>query len=1210
MTVDEYLAQRDEKPAQTVDEYIASRERSPLLGITAPTPMAADATMTGGTNISREYRLPTMSQDYVRPEEHRQMTLEQAPLSVAGVRYGIRTDEGIKPYGPVPGFVNAITSNKLFGKDVEGTSPVANLLGEGVGYYGAIRALKLLKVPSLLADVGSGLIKGGLRPDATPESVGMEAVLAGALPALADALKGEVPAMAKPIAEAVEKPKIEPVKPLSGEAGEKPPTNAVVQPEAELQVGGITEKPPIEPPKKVEPVTLEEGGTTTLTKADIGTARGERAVPQLDVEKPVKIQETMDYVKETDYTTAAKDVANRINNRAEGEIPTITHNEQAALELHNQDLNRAYDQALQKYTTAVKSNDPIAADLAKNEMDRISTEIDPIERASRTAIAESARTMRFTGETGELSDRPLRQVLTEAQTLKKAPLTPEETAQVTTLKNQVETLRTKLNDLTTKETEWQAERERLVAEKVVAHEKKQAAIEAKAGRAKESIGVDREAAKKKLRELGYRVNEAMGVSAEASYYVGKLAVSYIREGAVTLKQVAEKVMADIPSITERDVWEALNARNPKAIAKQISAIDKRIGKLKTMARLKVQIEDALEGIAPTKTAKPTAPDVQLLQKQLRRILKNTEGDFSKEKNVGRLRTTLTDLQNQFDKSYRNIPGKPKESPEAIALRRKITEVKLRIKIEDAKLGVMPQKAAKPMTPEGIKTLQKQLRDLVKEAEGAYGSGQKLARLQETVNDLKDQLDNAYRHIKNPKQVGPPEVTTLRNRISDLRQRIKIDDELADIEEQKRTGIFKSRLPRSKATSPELQDAQIQLRQSRRELDQMVADLIPPTFWGTVEKGINTLRTAQATADISATFRQGLILSVSDPQAAMVAQSRALKSMFNRGAAEELNNTMMNSGEYKLFSRMGGEVSVFETPLGKHEEMFMNGWFENLKGPLKPVKAVVHGSERHMAVYLNELRMAAFKNFVSAVPNATEQELRAIADFINVASGKGNLKAFGKTAKTLQYLFFAPRFAVSRFQTPYKLYQYWDMPRVRAAIAKDLGKTLAAGTTTLALAKAAGAEVGMDPRSSDFGKIKIGDTRIDIWAGFQQPARLILEVGARGAEKTGAIRPLRGKQDYDPIDALFRFTLYKGSPIVSTLYEQFQGRSVVGEKLPSGVLPRLESAGERLIPMFIADTYDAYKSGGVGRAAWVAPLAVSGIGTSTYKKKRKPFSFED
>jgi hypothetical protein len=61
------------------------------------------------------------------------------------------------------------------------------------------------------------------------------------------------------------------------------------------------------------------------------------------------------------------------------------------------------------------------------------------------------------------------------------------------------------------------------------------------------------------------------------------------------------------------------------------------------------------------------------------------------------------------------------------------------------------------------------------------------------------------------------------------------------------------------------------------------------------------------------------------------------------------------------------------------------------------------------------------------------------------------------------------------------------PASKEAVRQLLGLS-AFGVGILGMAKAAGFDVSMDPRSADFGKIKDGDTRFDVLGGFTQYIR--------------------------------------------------------------------------------------------------------------------------
>jgi len=98
-----------------------------------------------------------------------------------------------------------------------------------------------------------------------------------------------------------------------------------------------------------------------------------------------------------------------------------------------------------------------------------------------------------------------------------------------------------------------------------------------------------------------------------------------------------------------------------------------------------------------------------------------------------------------------------------------------------------------------------------------------------------------------------------------------------------------------------------------------------------------------------------------------------------------------------------------------------------------------------------------------------------------------------------------------------------------------------GMGTLAMAKFAGAEVGIDPSDADFGKIRVGNTRVDIWGGLQQMARtsyLVADGLATGEEE-------------ESLDALLGFARNKLSPGGGFIADVATGETAVGEKVELG-----------------------------------------------------------
>jgi hypothetical protein len=152
---------------------------------------------------------------------------------------------------------------------------------------------------------------------------------------------------------------------------------------------------------------------------------------------------------------------------------------------------------------------------------------------------------------------------------------------------------------------------------------------------------------------------------------------------------------------------------------------------------------------------------------------------------------------------------------------------------------------------------------------------------------------------------------------------------------------------------------------------------------------------------------------------------------------------------------------------------------------------VHRSNRAYVAFLNQLRADTFESMIKnakvfGVDGATNvPQARSIANFINLATGRGSLGQLEQAGKLLNYGLFAPRLIASRLQILNPHY-YWAADKfVRKEALKSLFAMFAVGNTILQLGEMAGGEVSNDPSNSDFRKLKIGDTRIDPWGGYQQ-----------------------------------------------------------------------------------------------------------------------------
>ncbi len=240
------------------------------------------------------------------------------------------------------------------------------------------------------------------------------------------------------------------------------------------------------------------------------------------------------------------------------------------------------------------------------------------------------------------------------------------------------------------------------------------------------------------------------------------------------------------------------------------------------------------------------------------------------------------------------------------------------------------------------------------------------------------------------------------------------------------------------------------------------------------------------------------------------------------------------------------------------------------------------------------------------PRSNPDFAKEIANFVNNATGRGELGGLQKSAIILNSFFFSPRLMASRLSLLNPLYYLTADPFVRKEAMKSLLSFAGIAMTILGLSKMAGAEVGVDWRSADFGKIKVGNTRIDILGGFQQYIRLAGQLisGQIISSTTGKIMTLG--EGYRPLtreDILLRFFEYKEAPIFSFLTALMKGQDFEGKPIN---VPK--EVGMRFIPMAAQDIYDIAKDD--PNLLPVSVLGLFGVGLQTYKSTIEKFKVQD
>lgn len=536
----------------------------------------------------------------------------------------------------------------------------------------------------------------------------------------------------------------------------------------------------------------------------------------------------------------------------------------------------------------------------------------------------------------------------------------------------------------------------------------------------------------------------------------------------------------------------------------------------------------------------------------------------------KLKARHAELKGEFDEVF----GKPEVTDaQRVAaatrgLERSIADLDERIKTGD----ISPRTPSKPISTPALEGLRAR-RDA----------------LQEQLQELRD--------IANPKKT--PEERALQA----LKSRLK--RQTADMLKRLESGDFSKR-PRLEVTldkeaqSLSFENAKIKEKWHEELMhDRLAHRTRPQKIIGTAGEILNTSRAILTSFDLSAVFRQGGAIVFGHP----VRAARAFPSMFRALASEKgayaVNQEILGRENYPLYQRSKLYLSEHGSPLSRMEEAYMSRWADKI--PL------VAGSQRAYTTFLNRIRADSFDALAKSIGRSerlTPEEAKVISNYVNVATGRGDIGMTGNALVGLNTVFFAPRYVASRFELLAGQPLYKGTARTRVAIAQEYARMLAGLGVVYGLAKMSGADVEADPRSSDFGKIKIGNTRVDPLMGMSQVTVLLSRL-ASGESKTlkGRIVELRGdKKKYggsDSADVIGRFLRSKLSPAFGTAMNVASGKNVVGEKVtPESIATNLA------IPLAMQDIYDAMQDQGVPKGTALGLLGIFGMSLQTFDAKKK------
>ncbi len=406
---------------------------------------------------------------------------------------------------------------------------------------------------------------------------------------------------------------------------------------------------------------------------------------------------------------------------------------------------------------------------------------------------------------------------------------------------------------------------------------------------------------------------------------------------------------------------------------------------------------------------------------------------------------------------------------------------------------------------------------------------------------------------------------------------------------------------------------------KQKWDQM--HIVHKTFMKGPMAVLHTLRKLKTTLDQSLIGRQGYLLGIIHPKiygksvkAAFAATP--LKSMTIFPTEEDLFNVVAQLDADDKWVRLEkiGKLAVTGVHGGVNREED-NQWAPEILNRIWGIG----GSERAGSAFINTQRRLVFRHLVERLSRnlggsrrITAAELRVIANFVNVSSGRGSLGKYANSLEAMSAVFFSPRWWMSRLAVltgqPIWHDSRWfggegATTEVRKMVAKEWGKQMAAQATVIAIAyaalKAAFGAPGEDedwefyvhPTSPNFGKFRVSKTVIDATAGLGQHVALFSRL------MTGTQEDRYETKEVDKVDLLGRFVRGKLAPAPAMFLDYLAGESIDGKEFGS--------AGymwDQVLPLAAADILETREAEGGVLATVFSTLSFFGISAQAHEAR--------
>ncbi len=698
----------------------------------------------------------------------------------------------------------------------------------------------------------------------------------------------------------------------------------------------------------------------------------------------------------------------------------------------------------------------------------------------------------------------------------------------------------------------------------------------------------------------------------------------IRKGMVAAEDIVDSIYVALTNtgieLSKRDIRDAISQYGvTKEMSKEDIAV--KLREAKRQMQLLSALEDAKTAISPARSGlqrDPASDRVRELQREVKQAMRET-GIQTARSPEQQWKTSLDAVKTRLKNSIADLvkrmeTGKPEAKKAGIQYDEKATELKrIRDKIQEVLDFAEGKKEQTPLPPEqrirmATVAVEKSIAEYERRITEVDLSAQKKGTATPETPALKalraerDLLKDLYKTLKDE---AKPKKSADQIALESFRKRT--EQSIAEYERRLAEGDFSKK---AKKEPPTLGEGELRLQYELDKLkkeytkaainDRLAQRGFPIIVKDSIIESINLIKAIKSSYDVSAPGRQGFFAFISHPVKGFKNLPEMLRALGSEEAAYRIETEISKRPNAKLYKDAGVSLTERKGSGSKIEEIYRSRWGQLIPG--------IPASERAFVSFLNLMRVDLFDTMhKSAFSNrrGTPEELKGLGDYVNQATGRGTLKGYENALQGIGTFLWAPKLVLSRFQMVLGTGLWPGGGRTtatRIAVAKEYARILGSLTVIYAVNDLLGTPTEDDPRSSDFGKIRIGNTRIDVLAGVSQATVFMSRVasGETKGLKTGFVMPIRG--DYVPYagtttwDVISNFLRTKLTPALGLAINLVSGKDLVGNKVTLYDIPE-----EALVPLAIMDIYDAMEEEGIPSGLALGTLGMFGVGIQTHEQ---------